>query len=124
MQHQMFITNKKLTFFYLWSKHTKQKNFLLLEVPRDEELISTLLKKHEELFFGVILPELITRKNYPNEVHDNSKFYCICKRPSFPPMITCDGTNCHIEWFHHSCIKISRAPRGKLYCNNCLGKEK
>ena len=60
MQHQMFVTNKKLTFFYIWSKYPKQKNFLLLEVPRDEELISTLLKKYEQLFFGVILPELIT----------------------------------------------------------------
>ena len=124
MQHQMFVTNKKLTFFYIWSKYPKQKNFLLLEVPRDEELISTLLKKYEQLFFGVILPELITRKSCPNEVHDNNKFYCICKRPSFPPMIACDGKNCHIEWFHYSCVKISRAPRGKWYCNNCLGKEK
>ena len=87
MQHQMFVTNKKLTFFYIWSKYPKQKNFLLLEVPQDEELISTLLKKHEQLFFGGILPELITQKNCPNEGHDNNKFYCICKRPSFPPMI-------------------------------------
>ena len=26
--------------------------------------------------------------------------------------------------FHYSCVQISRAPRGKWYCNNCLGKEK
>ena len=124
MQHQMFVTNKKLTFFYIWSKYPKQKNFLLLEVLRDEELISTLLKKYEQLFFCVILPELTTRKSCPNEVHDNNKFYYICNRPSFPPMIACDGKNSHIEWFHYSCVKISRAPRGKWYCNNCLGKKK
>ena len=76
------------------------------------------------MFFGIILPELITRKNCPNKVHDNNKFYCICKRPSFPPKIACDGKNCHIEWFNYSCVKISRKPRGKLYCNNYLGKEK
>ena len=76
------------------------------------------------MFFGIILPELITRKNCPNKVHDNNKFYCICKRPSFPPKIACDGKNCHIEWFNYSCVKISRVPREKLYCNNCLGKEK
>ena len=50
MQHQMFVTNKKLTFFYIWLKHPKQKKFLLLEVPRDEELISNFLKKYEQLF--------------------------------------------------------------------------
>ena len=32
--------------------------------------------------------------------------------------------NCHIEWFHYYCVKISRVPRGKWYCNKCLGKEK
>ena len=87
MQHQMFVTNKKLTFFYIWSKYPKQKNFLLLEALQDKKLISTLLKKHEQLLFGGILPELITQKNCPNEGHDNNKFYCICKRSSFPPMI-------------------------------------
>ena len=76
------------------------------------------------MFFDIILPELITRKNCPNKVHDNNKLYCICKRPNFPPKIACDGHNCHIEWFNYSCVKISRAPREKLYCNNCLGKEK
>ena len=55
MQHQMFVTNKKLTCFYTWSKYPKQKNFLLFEVPRDEELIRTLLKKYEQLLFSVIL---------------------------------------------------------------------
>ena len=61
-QHQMFGTNKKLTFFYILSKHPRQKNFLLLDVPWDEELISTLLKKYEQMFFIVILLELITQK--------------------------------------------------------------
>ena len=77
MHHQMFVTNEKLTFSYIWSKYPKQKNFLLLEVPQDEELINTLLKKYEQLSFGGILPELFTQKNCPNEVLDNNKFYCI-----------------------------------------------
>ena len=124
MQQQVFVTNKKPILFYIWSKCLKQKTFLLLEVPQDQELISTILKKYEQLFFGVILPELFTRKNCPNEVHDSNKFYCICKRPSFPPMIAYDGNNCHIEWFHYSCVKISMAPRGKWYCNNSLARKK
>ena len=113
MQHEMFFFLKAETFLYL----VKTLN---TEVPRDEELFSSLLNKYEQLFFGVILPELITRKNCPNEVRGNNKFYCICKRPSFPPIIACDEKNCHIEWFHYSCVKISRAPKGKWYCNNCF----
>ena len=102
---------------------TKPDLFLyLVKTPKTEKL--SLLKKYEQLFFDVILPELITRKNCPNEVHDNNKFYCSCKRPSFPLMTACDGKKCHIEWYHYSCVKISRVPRGKWYCNNCLGKEK
>ena len=91
------VSNQQKADIFLYLVKTPKTHLLLLEVPRDEELISTLLKKYEQLFFCVILPELITRKNCPNEVHDNNKCYCICKRPCFPPMIACSGKNCHIK---------------------------
>ena len=46
--------------------------------------------------FFVILPELASWKSDVDNT-ENEKLYCICQRPSFLPMITCDGANCKIE---------------------------
>ncbi|XP_057298733.1 uncharacterized protein LOC130629513 [Hydractinia symbiolongicarpus] len=68
-----------------------------------------------------ILPKLVTRKGGPN-LQNEEKLYCLCRRPSFPPMIGCDnfGT-CDIEWYHYSCVNITRAPKKSL-CPNCSKK--
>ncbi len=34
-------------------------------------------------------------------------------------MITCDNSECMIEWFHTKCLQISKVPRGKWYCPDC-----
>ena len=32
-------------------------------------------------------------------------------------MIDCDNDFCEYEWFHYSCVGITRKPRGKWYCS-------
>jgi hypothetical protein len=42
--------------------------------------------------------------------------YCYCQRVSFGDMVACDNENCPREWFHLSCVGLSRAPSSKCKC--------
>lgn len=65
--------------------------------------------------------------NSPSNLYDDPPIdpdeptYCICEQVSFGEMICCDNAACDIEWFHLSCIGITRPPKGKWYCVNCRG---
>lgn len=45
--------------------------------------------------------------------------WCYCKGDDVGEMIFCEGESCLIKWFHASCLKISRIPKGKWYCPDC-----
>ena len=122
LQHQMLVTGFEKNYFYIWTK-AKTDNFILITVQKDNNFLKKLTEKFDHLFEVVILPELVSRKS-DVENTENEKLYCICKRPSFLPMIACDGTNCKIEWFHYACVKIKKAPRNNWYCEECKSKRK
>ena len=44
--------------------------------------------------------------------------YCFCNNVSYGDMIACDNEACMYEWFHFSCVGITRKPNpGELwYC--------
>ena len=119
MQHQMLVTNVQFTYFYIWSNGPDIENFLIVKVVKDDDFCTKLLEKYDKLFNIVILPELLTRKCHPSERDQDEKQYCICQRPSFLPMISCDGRQCETEWFHYTCVNITRAPKGKWFCKSC-----
>ena len=58
------------------------------------------------------------------ESTENEKLYCIGKRPSFSPMIACDGRNCKIEWFHYACVKSNKVQEIIGTVKNASQKEK
>ena len=43
------------------------------------------------------------------------------KREDHGDMIGCDNEHCQIQWFHLSCLKLTRTqvPKGKWYCPDC-----
>ena len=69
---------------------------MLITVQKDNDFLKKLIEKFDHLFEVVILPELVSRKSGAENT-ENEKLYCLCQRPSFLPMIACDGTNCKIE---------------------------
>lgn len=118
MQHQMLVTGFSYCDFFVWLEGTDKEDKFLIRVQRDQAFIDKLITKLETVFYKVVLPELYTRQKDPeNESIYNT--YCICNRPSFNPMIACDGPKCKIEWFHYSCVGIKRAPSKKWFCSNC-----
>lgn len=47
--------------------------------------------------------------------------YCVCEQISYGDMVCCDNDLCPIEWFHFSCVSLSKKPKGKWYCPRCRG---
>ena len=106
LQHQMLVTGFEKNYFYIWTK-AKTDNFMLITVQKDNNFLKKITEKFEHLFEVAILSELVSQKS-DVENTENEKLYCICKRPSFLPVIACDGTNCKIEWFYYACVKIKK----------------
>nr|XP_047146120.1 uncharacterized protein LOC105849547 [Hydra vulgaris] len=119
IQGQMMILDVEFCDFFIWTPLESEGNYLLVKVYRDEKFINEIKQALHKYYFTYILPETVTRENdiyYSNK----QKNYCICKRPCFKPMIACNKPSCEIEWFHYSCVNVTRAPKGIWICPNCL----
>ena len=48
--------------------------------------------------------------------------YCYCNQVSYGSMVACDADDCPREWFHLSCVGLTRAPgkNGMLYSSPCV----
>lgn len=118
IQHQMLVTDRDYCHFYIWTKGCKETDKMLLTIPRDISFCKKLEEKLTSVFFKFLLPELVTRKHDPNNEKPD-QIYCYCRRPTFLPMIACEGKNCKIEWFHYGCVGVTRAPEKAWYCKEC-----
>ena len=49
---------------------------------------------------------------------DVKEKYCYCRKGEKGRM-TCENDDCKISWFHFSCLKIKRAPKGDWFCPDC-----
>ena len=85
--------------FFIWAPllNINVANTLLVRVQRDADFISEMIKELKGCFFTILLPEIVTRRNY-----NKQKNYCICNRPCFKPMIACDRPNCKVDWYHYA----------------------
>lgn len=75
---------------------------------------AALLSEQNDL--EIVPPQLSTSPGEPK--------YCYCGRVSFGEMIACDNEKCDVEWFHYECVGLKQPPKGRWYCNDCLGKRK
>ncbi|KAI0781254.1 hypothetical protein BD413DRAFT_608411 [Trametes elegans] len=54
----------------------------------------------------------------------NEPRYCFCNQVSFGDMIACDNPTCAREWFHIGCVGLTKIPKGKWYCRECVALRK
>ncbi|KAI2794788.1 hypothetical protein POX_a01389 [Penicillium oxalicum] len=56
-----------------------------------------------------------------DEDEEQEPRYCYCNEVSFGEMVACDNDNCPREWFHLSCVGMTKPPgkNVKWYCNEC-----
>ena len=120
MQMEILLTKRSYCNFVVWSKGKESSDKLIVRVDADISFQQELKAKLINVFEKVILPECITRKHDPNNEH-SQKLNCRCKRPSFEPMIACDGKCNHrqVEWYHYVCVGITGAPKGSWMCPSC-----
>ena len=121
VQGQLLILDMNFCDFFIWTPllNTNVANTLFARVHRDADFILEMIKKLNNYFFTILLPEIVTRRN--DVCLDNKqKNYCICNRPCFEPMIACDRPNCKVEWYHYACVKVTRAPKGSWIYPPCL----
>ena len=55
-----------------------------------------------------------------DEGEGDDKKYCICHSVSYGNMVACDNDDCPNEWFHWSCVSVTKEPVGKWYCPDCM----
>lgn len=67
-----------------------------------------------------IMDEGIGEEDADGEGDDRK--YCTCRSVSFGNMVACDNEECPYEWFHWSCVGMTREPAGKWYCLECRQK--
>lgn len=50
--------------------------------------------------------------------------YCVCKRIAFGDMVACDNDECPIEWFHYTCVSLTKKPKNSWLCPSCSSTKK
>ena len=117
VQTQMAVTNCNQCDFIAWTPN----GYVIVNVQRDDSFIQQLLTKVESFVKLHLIPELLTRKlRYGCDKREESDtLWCICKRPQFGKMISCESSLCSIKRFHYECVKLTRKPRGEWFCVKC-----
>ncbi len=54
-----------------------------------------------------------------DEAGDDTTKYCTCQSVSYGNMVACDNDDCPYEWFHWTCVGLTKEPTGKWYCEEC-----
>ena len=57
-----------------------------------------------------------------DEEQGDDRKYCTCRSVSYGNMIACDNDDCAYEWFHWSCVGMTKEPAGKWFCAECRAK--
>ena len=106
------------------------KGVKIVTVHKDKDFLATLISNLRQKYEQIILPEIVTRKfeftkqlekTKKADKENTTKTFCICNGPETGDMIGCDNPNCNTgnQWFHFTCVKIKRAPKGRWLCRNC-----
>lgn len=56
------------------------------------------------------------------EGEGDDRKYCTCRSVSYGNMVACDNDDCPYEWFHWSCVAMTKEPAGTWFCDECRGK--
>ena len=117
VQGQLVLCEKEYCDFICWTPfgmHTER-------IERQQSLFDKVRKKLDDFFRLVLLPRILRGELIDlsgGQTKDNAQVYCWCQQEEFGQMIACDNPTCRIEWFHFSCVGLSRKPKGRWYCSD------
>ena len=85
-----------------------------------EESLKTLVKFHKRhISLDLVTQKLDLEMKQKKSASKNVELFCFCQQPENEDMIGCDNPSCKYKWFHFTCLKIKRAPKGSWYCRFC-----
>jgi len=130
VQLQLFVFGLKECIFIVWTP----KWMFHTTIARDDIFIDSMVKHLTCFYKKHIMKELLTRdlqmsSSQPNALARQGveeKLFCVCKskHSDDESWIGCDAVSCKTEWFHTSCMKIKRVPKGNWYCPDCRKDKK
>ena len=137
VQMQIYLHKVQFCDFVVWTTKGIRVERIVAE---QEEFFTDVIADVNEFYKFCLLPELIgkwyTRQSVMPEGpinssssssqctdatdNPNSYKYCYCKEFKIDEtMLGCDFANCKNEWFHLTCLKLKKVPKGKWYCPDC-----
>nr|XP_050033073.1 uncharacterized protein LOC126529597 isoform X1 [Dermacentor andersoni]XP_054925238.1 uncharacterized protein LOC126529597 isoform X1 [Dermacentor andersoni] len=131
IQMQMFVCKVKYCDLVLWTL----KDFIAIRVYKDAQFCAKMVKRCEEYFKLILLPELCFHYwtgrcsgNLLETAEDcetsQEEVYCLCQGPESGKMVMCESAACKYVWFHFKCVNLKKAPRGSWFCCECKEKHK
>ncbi len=126
VQLQLHVFGYETCYFVVWAPNW----MYLTEITREDNFIKTMTSRIVSFYKSHIIPELLTRSlensgssasAASNSIKDANKKYCFCQseHDDTESWIGCDSADCKYEWFHLSCLKMKRIPKGTWYCQVC-----
>ena len=92
------------------------------------------------LFQNCILPEVLGRwfsrppddavpststSTNPIPANPDVSKFCYCQEEEHGQMVGCDNSECPYQWFHLSCLNLTKPPKSKIwYCADCRKLDK
>ena len=111
-----FVT-KQYCDFVCWTN----KGVHVDRILRDRSSFEHIKPSLDHFFQEALLPCILCgsdftfKENIAPPEDEGEVLYCWCQEPEYGKMICCDNDFCEYEWFHYSCVGITRKPRGKWY---------
>ena len=124
VQGQLAICDMSYCDFVCWT----EKDIFIERISKDETFISRVFPTLTNFFCKYLLPELVTHQltdspcsltSHHNKENQVESLICFCRQPESGRMVACDNPTCKVVWFHFSCVKLKRVPRGTWYCSDC-----
>ena len=118
IQGQLAVCEKEYCDFVCWTPHGMHVERILTNPSHFSDTKPAL----DTFFLQVLLPLLLTGRKQECEGTDEvspkkCKNYCWCDGEDAGRMVACDNPSCPKEWFHFTCVGLTRKPRGRWYCS-------
>ena len=109
--------------FVIW----RNDEIVVLRITLDEEFLNEAIKRAITFYKYGVLPELVgkwytksasmaqlhaipegnVQSSHESSASNSERRWCYCKKEKEGELIGCDNSQCSIEWFHTTCLKIT-----------------
>ena len=128
VQAQMKFCNARYCDFVVWSPN----DFFVEGIYPDVNFMDSAIEKVSVFIKVGVLPELLGKwyskenqsvilslENKDAGEESSENVGCYCRDKEDGKMIACNNKDCAIQWFHTTCLRITKLALGKWFCPDC-----